>query len=259
MANQSTNGNDRRRGNVNSAKRLHDLLTTLSRTDGPNLYTVLPTALGFNPINSPRAVMRAYGVVERMFAEVEREVMASLMEAEEKVFYLQSLLGLTAAISPSNSVALWNDIRRQITPGDLTKLASADMTIRRYVAEQNLDEKQFEELLSSVEQALNALGELDLPNPLGDFLISQLVNIKIAVEQYRYRGIQGVQEALAGYMGGLAMVSPTLPERVSTEYKSKLLSVVTSGNAIITLARGAAWIWPHAVTLGHQALQLLIP
>ncbi len=90
--------------------------------------------------------------------------------------------------------------------------------------------------MKSVNIALAALSESELPNEVKDFIASQLLNVKTAIAQYKYRGVRGLQEALAAYCGSIALSAETVDERITPATQSKLKRAIETGNSLVTLS-----------------------
>jgi hypothetical protein len=203
------------------------------------------------------ASIQAFTLFGLMISDFEREIAQSRIEPEDQVFYQQCLPGLCAAMSPLICHQPWKDNRLKITEVDITRLDNVDRLLRRYVDERELKIEEFGKLIASIEEALACVSDSELPNQLKDFIASQLISVRNAVDQYKYRGMVGIQQALSGYLGALGSATAAIEKSVNKEGKTKFMEVLQAGNALVTLAHGAAWAWPHIVLFGQAAAQLL--
>jgi len=243
------NAGNSAREKVNAAKRLHALLVELRSMGGPNLLTLLPMTLGVttesHQIEPTLAAMQSLGILAQMIFDVQLEISESRMDIEEHAHYMKFVPTVCTALSPVYFAHNWAEIRAKITDVDLTLIASLDLALRRHVQERKIEANEFDEILEAVNQALEVLNESELPSNVKDFISDQLIGVKVAIDRYKCRGVRGIQEAIAGYGGSLAMYKPVIQEKVSDQGKSRLMDVINFGNALFTLARGAAWAWPH--------------
>jgi hypothetical protein len=261
MSESSNDASHLQRDKVNSAKRLHDTLLRIRSTEGVNLFAVLPAALDItktlNIVDPPQMAIEAFALMGAMLADVRREIEQSSMSSEDQDFYHQSFPGIYSALSPGYCIQAWSEGRKKFRDVNLTSLTHLDRVLRHHVREQKVEEADFKTLLTAVEQALGVLKSSQLPDQLADFIKHQLLRVQHAVNQYKYRGMPGVQEALAGYMGALGMAQPAINEKLDEHGKANLIEVLKTGNALITLAHGATWAWPHIVSLVESAAKLL--
>jgi len=78
-------------------------------------------------------------------------------------------------------------------------------------------------------------------------MCSQLLRVKSAIDQYRFRGIEGVTEAVTCFVGIMAIAEPQITAAMSKESRLSLKQVLDCSQSVITLAHGAAWVWPHVL------------
>lgn len=250
------------RTDTSSAKRLHAFLSKLRTTNGSTLFEVLPTVLASSVTSHVRdvhwATIQALALVSKMISDVEQEVCNSPMTGEDAAFYLQFLPGVCSALSPVTAGQQWIEIRKKITDVDLTRIEHLDRVLRMYGTEREIETEEIEKAIAAVNAALDALENSSLARHVVDLISFHLLAVRISLEQYRFRGIVGVQEALAGYCGSVAMYSRTVEESADNKTKTKLMDVLNIGNSLVTMARGAAWAWPHLVAL-VDTLRPLLP
>jgi hypothetical protein len=248
---------------TNSASRLYDFLVKLKSTDGNSLQEILPKLLHIQEITNSHfrdpiwEAMQSITVVEKLISEVEQEICNCIAD-DEIGFYLKFIPGVCNALSPSTFGHPWNQIRSKITEVDLTRIEHLDRFLRPHITEEKIESRELNEVLTSVNSALDALDNSELPRSICDIIAFHLLAVRLAVEQYELFGINGIQKALAGYIGGLAMYQPVLQDQVDDAGKARLMDVVSNGNKIITLAKGASWAWPKLIEL-LQHVKALLP
>jgi len=214
---------------------------------GANLFEVLPVGLNIKGSESFIRSIQSYGIVSEMIQDFEREITNSNMTSEEKALYLKCLPGICRALSPHNSIKGWEQTKAEITATDLLTLEHAEVILRRYIDEIELEASLFGEFYQAIDDALEILNEAGLPIELKDFIASQLLRVKQAVDQYKYRGMNGVHEALASYLGSLDMSAANIEKNVSAEGKTKLRNVLTMANSLFAAAHDVAWAWSHVL------------
>lgn len=186
---------------------------------------------------------------QRLVADVlddfRRELNDADITPEERDVYMRCLTGITAALSPANIVHAAPQAKLAITDVDLNSLEHIDVRLGASISELELDNDDFADLIKAVESALEAVKDSDLPKELKDFMCSQLLRVKSAIDQYRFRGIEGVTEAVAGFVGVMAIAEPQITAAMSKESRLSLKQVLDCSQSVIALAHGAAWVWPH--------------
>ena len=131
------------------------------------------------------------------------------------------------------------------------------MALRRSITEGMLSVADLRNLRSAVLDALESLKESSLPTDLKAFVSMHLVRIRTALDEYEYRGLVGLQEALAGYLGSLGLTSEQINTHADAPQKRKLSEVLSAANATITLAHGLAPLWPLLQTGASMITSLL--
>lgn len=252
------------RNKTNAARRLHVLLLDLRSREEATLFNILPAVLGVmrdehDSYDGSRQAMRAFGFLDSMVVDVRREVLQANLEVDDPPFYLRCLPAIYKALSPATCTQAWKEVRKSaITDLDLSDLEHVDRILRRSVSEEQLETTEFGPLLSSIDQALAALKESPLPEPSKDFLLSRLLEIKNAVEQYKFRGMRGIQEAAAAYCGSLAINETIVESKVSPENRAKLFEVLSRTNVLVSIARTAYGVWPHVAPLVQDVGRLFL-
>jgi hypothetical protein len=250
------------RQRTSSAKRLAALCSTLRNSKGSNLFSILPMVLGLDAQSNPhRNSLQAFALVEVMLEDVEREIKNCNLAQDELVFFNPILPEVSTAFSPYSCTRPWNEGRDKFTDALGVKLTSLDLMFGRHFIESELESRDFEELLGAIGSALDSLQELELPERLRDFIAAQLLRIKHAIEQYQFRGIFGVEEAIAAYCGGLVDVSQqvksgTTPEPSPSTW-DRFMDVLTISNGVVTLATNVHKVWPDIARLAHGTIHLL--
>ena len=245
-----------------SAKRLFAVLTAMKSTPGNYFYTVVPLVLQVAPSSAIgltadtwRAI-RAERLAAVMIEDFVREVKDSHLPQSQQDMSLVCLAGVVEAFSPLVMGTDINSARAKIRDIDLVQLQFVDVLLRDRIAEKEMTANDLADLTAAVELALSALNESSLPHALRDFITAQLLSIRIAIQQYQFRGMRGVEEALAGYMGSYAAGRVEESSEITDEEKLTLKSVLEKGQTIVNLARGAHWALPHLLALAHHVTKL---
>ena len=186
-------------------------------------------------------------LVTKMLADFHLEIAASGLSDEEQTYHLNCEPLLINAVAPVRMTAPWDQAKTAISETILSKLESADVALRRSVNEQVLVEADLRELKASIQSALDRVKDSALPAEIKAFIYMHLIRIQTALDEYTYRGAAGLQDALSGYLGSLALSSEAIDERSDQETKTSLKDVLIMGKDALTLAHGAAWAWPHLV------------
>lgn len=249
------------RKRTNSANRILTLLTTLKAATGVNGYRVFPNAMKLKA--SPELVELGWpfsecmAVISKMLADFEREVSASGLSDEEKLYHMECYPLVITAIAPVRMQVAWEQTKVAISDTIVTKLQGADIALRRSVTEQMLVETDLKELRATIREALDSLKESALPQELKNFIATQLIRVGTSLDEYDYRGLAGLQDALAGYLGSLAATKDQITEHTTIPQKRKLFDVLTVANGVMTLAHSIALEWPE-LHAGFNALAKLL-
>lgn len=260
---------------TNGAKRL--LLSLRAMQTVPHLYQqggtqfarsgldALPLALNLSPderLDSKSwELMRSIKMVTEMVADLRQEVDSTDLVDEDKQFYLRDLPNVTNIFAPGSLVRGWNDVIAAVTPQMIANFEHLDRVLNRRSQERDLSADDFGPFLAEIDGALIELGQLEIDVSLKELIASQLREIKLAIDEYRFRGVKGLQPAVAGYIGSLALAHAELAQATTTpEGKIRLkalLDVCKTGADLLNTAKGVAWVWPHLVQ-GAQVLQHLL-
>ena len=252
-------GNHKTQRSTTSAKRLHTLLMQLYNWPGTNLSDGLVQFLKTSELDAPTGwpEVRCQQIVAEMIESLRDELSRAHFDADEMKLYGSSLEPICKALTPAR---LWRPVAETwqiITPVVLNNLEHTDLILRKQVQETELAEANFETLLLAIKDAQTALFESSLPSELKRFLLGLLIKVQLAVTEYKFRGVEGVEEALAGFYGGLGMGRTQIAEHLDEPQKSKLASVLERGQQIVTLAHNVASFWPQLEAGAHNVQKFL--
>ena len=236
------------RQRTSTALRLHLLLRKLKTSDGQVLYRVLPKVLGV--VATPEEIELGWPFAEstaligKMLVDFGVEIDGTKMTVDEKTYHLQCRPAVTAALAPVRLSVPWQQVRDGIGEALISNLLSADVALRRYVTEQMLVQGDLQDLRASIQAALESLSASALPEELKAFISLHLVRIRTALDEYEFRGLPGLQDALAGYLGSIGASHELITQHATDPEKHKLADVLAVANSTVTLAHGMAWAWP---------------
>jgi hypothetical protein len=188
-----------------------------------------------------------------MLDEFSSEIRSSQMSEDEKTYHLECVGLVKAAFSPARISVNWDQFRNGISEGLLTRLQGAEVALRRYVSEVVLTNDDFKDVRMSIEKAIEVVRNSDLPDEVKTFLTKHLVKMQIALLEYDFLGLDAFRDAVTSYLGSLATTSATIDEHATKEQKQTLANVLASANSLFSLAKSAAWAWPHL----HAGLTVL--
>lgn len=251
-----------RRHRTNAAKRLHDCLVKLKGATGnAAAYVTIPATLGITEGEDMRQLgwdcVAALSLVHKMLEDFTLEVDSSQLTNEERDYYLDCKRGVAGALSLVRITHPWDQYKIGIQDTLIVHLRSADVMLRRSVMEEMLAQADLSALREVIAEALSTVKNSNLPPELTSTIALHLIHIRTALDQYEYRGLLGLQEALVGYYGTIEsnqqIITVSAPEA-----KSDLAKVLTTANSAIALAKGTEWVWHHVIAAGHWlATQLL--
>lgn len=243
-------------GRQTSAKRLLVLFDQIRNTSGPNLIVCLSKLFGFGTKTAPPGAWEAIQcqrIVGEMIENYQTELAGANLDDDEQILYGRCLLGITRALAPFNMALQKNEALGQVSPIDLNDLEHADRIFRKSVRESEISKNDLSTFVATIQQALTVLQSCDLPEHIKAFMIDQLLHLKQAVEQYQYRGVRGIEEALASYCGSLYMTRGEVATRLPKDEVQLFASILDKGQKLVNLANSAVSLWPQ-LTHGAESL-----
>ena len=247
---------------TNSALRLHGFVTALKNTHGTRVnangtktnlsgFDILPQVLGLQSDGEDRNkhldAMRSIAILSAMVEDVVDDVQKVFPQERQRKFYLQFFPGTVAALSPRTLQTAWDEQRRLIDPVDVERLSNLSMLFFSEIPEKLLGQDDFAELEDAIDGALELLVSSSLHEELRDFVRSQLLNVKRAVLEYRFRGARGLREAVAGLNGSLSAVeqseSQVADHAPQVALVTRLAEVVTISSGLLQIVWGATHNW----------------
>ncbi len=255
-------GRPANQSNTTAANRILQLLLAIRKKEEA-FYTLIPSLLEVPPpagvTNSSGSwnAIRAQKLIAEMLDDYVRELADARLPETQQAMSLRCLVGVVEALSPANMNQQRTTSLQRIRDIDLVQLEFVDVLLREHVAEKELTTSDLSDLLQAVRKALGVLETLQLPLVLRDFCSSQLLGIETAIQQYKFRGMRGIEEALVAYMGSYDAGRLEASASVAPESKTTLKEVFEVGQTLVNLARGVAWLYPHAVHAAHEIPKLL--
>lgn len=240
--------------------RMLNFLVKLQQHDAATFWESVPAVLGLKSGDSGEQAWEAIQsqrVIADMIDDVRREVSEAPFNDQQRAFYLRDLTGLANALSPTHLGLPAAQAKQRITDVLKSRLEYLHMHLVGHVQETELSDDDVAPLLKAVQEALAVISQSELPEKLKDFVCKHLLNIKAAIEQYRFRGMVGVEEALAAYYGSLGIAHSAIDKGIDGNKKLKLTKVLETGKTLIDLAHSSSWIWPHALSAGQEIARLL--
>jgi hypothetical protein len=242
---------EKTRTETSAAKRLHAVLSSLSRYTQKQgtvvrLFDILPPVMMVTDSDQNRAALRALTLLQQMFEQVETEIEHSFSKSEDITFYRQSLPGLRAAITPLNFATNWDQSRAAISAQDLTGLLYTAQAIQNHLSEKELQKPEIDDVITSVKNAIEEIGHLEIDEECKALLIQTLDGILAALISYPIRGTQGLKEALISYIGALAFYSESMKQSQSSSKTTEWWSVISKVSDLIAIGQ-ATWIGCQAL------------
>src|SRR5215212_8714611 len=97
------------------------------------------------------------------------------------------------------------NVMNQLSEGDLTVLEFCANELSKYHSDRVVDPKTLQELRTQVDSLFDEMAASDTPQMLKEFLLKQLEIIRRAIQEYRIRGIERLQEALERVVGSIIL------------------------------------------------------
>lgn len=151
--------------------------------------------------------------------EVETEVCLRLIqlrklitEAEEAIQdleglhterYLRPFVRLRMFVPLTDLMSQFNQTLGVVTESDMTLLEMASDELSSRHVESVVEEDELKVLREQVDELFDKIKQSNLNDQLKVFILSQLATIRRAIDEYRIRGTERLQEALAEIIGGI--------------------------------------------------------
>ena len=261
---------NRLRAKMTSAGRMAAMLTDLRRANANSLYQAVPiTVLGCSANTVTAAIaLEGFGLCQEMIDAFGREINSSHMQDDERNYCLRPLPNLTEKLFPASLNQVWGSYRDQFDNTLLEQLNGADMVLRRFVDELQLDKSDLDVFRESINDALQAASHLNVPTELRNFLLQQLMKVDGAVQQYRFRGYAGIRDAIAGYMTALTVATTAVDKssgetdapnatKVTNPILKRLGNVVLAFQLIHSIAHEVKISKPYVLEAWHETQKLL--
>ena len=223
------------------------MVAQLKRTQGVNAYRVIPQVLGIaatpDMVELGWPYIAGVALIDKM-ADFSTEITRGTLSEEEQSYHSQCGPMVRNALAPVRMSQPWEQARATLNELLVSRLEGANVALKRSVREEMLQEADSQELRASISAALSTLFESTLSPDLKDFVMTHLLRINGALDQYHYRGVAGLREAVAGYLGSLSAGREEIQRHIPDTQKATLTDVLAKANKAIALAKGVAWAWP---------------
>src|ERR1035438_5091867 len=134
---------------------------------------------------------------------------------------------------------MWSEYKgRYIRNEDLKALQFASITLSRSVPDKILPLDELEELREQVEEAYRFVQASTIEYPIKSVALDGLEAIRRAIHEYRLRGAEGLEQAVAQVMGS-ALINPALQPNAApeSEWGARFWKVVGRASDILTLGQ----------------------
>lgn len=177
----------------NPAGRLHDLLTQAVRqSEQQNTRQAWAAVFGVDPTDTGAILQSLAALIEQI--AVGKEEVLKLADANHDLF-LEPFLELEKSFTQVNLEASWKGFKSRIGSETLVKLRYCADKLGEVRAEEVLEKDQLAELRHMVEELIDEVAEAELPSQLKLLLLRNLETARMALLQYRIRGLDGLRTA----------------------------------------------------------------
>lgn len=155
--------------------------------------------------------------------------------------------------------ASWSQHKTGLTGSGLTALRLTAMTLRRYVSENTLTDAEFHKVLRAIEEMEQALIGEKLSKHVRAVLEERLTAISRALEDYRFWGLSGIDNAYRDFAGAFLTDNEVLDAVGKSSPKGgfsrKVKEVILTLAAPMEIAAGAAILGPKTFSfIEHEVL-----
>ena len=204
------------------------------------------------------AYFEAAKLINKMFDDYAIELHRIDLDHDERMYLFEARNEIRGAIAPVRQTQTWTQMRDLIKEGSLSKLKSASFAIRRFKPEEMLASSDLRELNDAIKRAVIAVLDSSLPPDLNAYLFGCLVRMSQAIDNYEYRGLIGLQDSFATYIGAVGTNVKTL-EKEDPGLRQSLIEVATVANTVLSLATGVVGAWPHLISGVDHLIKLIGP
>jgi hypothetical protein len=197
-----------------------------------------------------RELFRKLSLAGDTAEEVAELLQVSGNQDFEHIFRAESLPAIKELFAPRNLDGAWDEFKKRILDRELTALRYCSNLLSKHFEEAAIPDDQLKEILAEVEALYSDVWTFDLDKDLKKIALENLQNIKNAIHDYKIRGADGLQEALA-LVVGTAMISGPPAEGSTTnlvEKSSKLIDLLIKA---LKLARAAKPLLKAALEKFH--------
>jgi hypothetical protein len=204
---------------TNATLRLSVVLDAMGQADGnSSVADALTSVLKITDDDSNRANLLAFAILTRMIESAEKEARLHYSDEWEQVG-APHFAGIRACFTPRKSGAAWSQHRANLTAADLTGIRHTAVHLKRHVHEISATDAEMADVFNAIEEMSQTLDDEALSKHTREVLQERLDAIKRAVEEYRFWGASGVDQAYRQFMGTL-VTDATLQNDLTTSAKN---------------------------------------
>jgi hypothetical protein len=180
-----------------------DRLSRSPASSGP-VADSLASALEKGPsAGDPRIYLLAYGAIAKLLERSEREVAQYL--PDDVSFYDPHFSALWQCFDPRYSGQAWDQYRSKLGVGDVTAIGHTAQRLKPIVPEFLPADDEMADVVAAIDQMSEALDQEALSAHTRDTLRECLNGIRLAIDEYKVLGVDGINKAFTSFTGTLVM------------------------------------------------------
>jgi hypothetical protein len=173
--------------------------------------------------------------LQQLVAETEQKILS--IDGINHTLYLSPFPRIKNVVRFSAFNSPFNNLLAPVSDSDLIILAFCSEKLSEQHSERVIDEKDLQELLSEINTLFDEVNASDAPDPLKKFILRQLENIRRAIQEYRIRGTERLQEALEHLVGAVDLHAELVKSAPKSEYFEKFKRVINRFVSFVEFAQ----------------------
>lgn len=204
----------------NPASRLYELLKN-ARGMGQDkpIREVWATVAGISPSDYPR-VLRF--VADLIILSQEAKGAIENLENVDHDIYLSPFKNVEQALARINLDDRWESFSRYLDEPTMVSLSFCADTLSRSSSNGLIPNEELDSLLLDIEQVLEQIINLELPDELRMFLVEHLEQMRAAVLSYRIFGNEGLRRALESVLGATILNQEAIKRNMVIDENQKM-------------------------------------
>ncbi len=221
----------------NSAARLLNLIKTGKAIDRNLFIHEAWSKLLSIPKDDKSLLFKRLGKTISLTLEVRKDIEALSISKEDIALYLRWWGPVHSAFHGTTLEMKWDQFLNRLKDDTILSLEFCASTLSKEKPEKTIEKEKIQSILKEIDNLIDEIENTDLEQPLQNYLLEHLRNIKNALEEYKICGIAAIESRINEIIGS-AFTNKIEIKKQRHPVCKKFRRIVTDISIIITLVTG---------------------